>query len=115
MIIFSRDAEADQAFLRDVLGCPNVDAGGGRLIFKLPPAEVAVHPTDGADIHELYLMCDDIDRTMAELRERGVEFVAPVSEQPWGALTALNLPGGGRLALYEPRHETAYDLPEDLS
>ncbi|MGP4098229.1 VOC family protein [Nonomuraea sp. KM90] len=110
LIIYSRDADADRAFIRDVLGYPHVDAGGGWLIFKLPPAEMAVHPTDGADIHELYLMCDDLDRTMAELGARGVEFAAPAGEVSWGRVTAINLPGGGRLCLYEPRHETAYDL-----
>lgn len=110
MIIYSRDAEADRAFMRDVLGCPNVDAGGGWLIFKLPPAEIAVHPTDGTDIQELYLMCDDLERTMAELAARGVEFSGSIDEQRWGVRTAIDLPGGGRLGLYEPRHETAYDL-----
>lgn len=69
--MYSRDADADRAFLRDVLGYPNVDAGGGWLIFKLPPAEVAVHPTDTAETHELYLMCDDLERTMEELRAKG--------------------------------------------
>ncbi|TMR96786.1 VOC family protein [Nonomuraea basaltis] len=110
LIIYSRDADADRAFIRDVLGYPYAEVGGGWLIFKLPPAEVAVHPTDGADIHELYLMCDDLERTMDELRAKGVEFAAPVSDQGWGLLTAIMLPGGGRLGLYEPRHETAYDL-----
>jgi catechol 2,3-dioxygenase-like lactoylglutathione lyase family enzyme len=109
LIIYSRDADADRAFIRDVLGYPHVDVGGGWLIFKLPPAEAAVHPTDGAETHELYLMCDDLERTMAELRAEGVEF-APVSDQGWGLLTAITLPGGGRVGLYEPRHATAYDL-----
>lgn len=108
--MYSRDADADRAFLRDVLGYPNVDAGGGWLIFKLPPAEVAVHPTDTAETHELYLMCDDLERTMEELRAKGVEFADPVSDQGWGLLTAITLPGGGRLGLYEPRHQTAHDL-----
>jgi catechol 2,3-dioxygenase-like lactoylglutathione lyase family enzyme len=110
LILYSKDADADRAFLRDVLGCPNVDAGGGWLIFKLPPAEVAVHPTDAAETHQLYLMCDDLERTMEELRAKGVEFADPVSDQGWGLLTAITLPGGGRLGLYEPRHATAYDL-----
>ncbi|WP_327590398.1 hypothetical protein OHA25_27820 [Nonomuraea sp. NBC_00507] len=110
LIMYSRDADADRAFLRDVLGYPNVDAGGGWLIFKLPPAEVAVHPTDTAETHELYLMCDDLERTMEELRAKGVEFADPVSDQGWGLLTAITLPGGGRLGLYEPRHQTAHDL-----
>ncbi|MGI5288444.1 VOC family protein [Nonomuraea polychroma] len=116
LILYSRDADADRAFLRDVLGYPNVDAGGGWLIFKLPrgrfpvPSEVAVHPTDAAETHQLYLMCDDLERTMEELRAKGVEFSDPVSDQGWGLLAAITLPGGGRLGLYEPRHETAYDL-----
>ncbi|MDP4508718.1 VOC family protein [Nonomuraea turcica] len=110
LIIYSRDADADRTFLRDVLGYPNVDAGGGWLIFKLPPAEVAVHPADTAETHELYLMCDDLERTMEELRAKGVEFADPVSDQGWGLLTAITLPGGGRLGLYEPRHQTAHDL-----
>ncbi|MGP3963655.1 VOC family protein [Nonomuraea sp. 3N208] len=110
LIMYTRDADADRTFLRDVLGYPNVDAGGGWLIFKLPPAEVAVHPTDAAEAHELYLMCDDLERTMEELRAKGVEFADPVSDQGWGLLTAITLPGGGRLGLYEPRHQTAYDL-----
>lgn len=110
LIIYSRDADADRAFIRDMLGYPNVDAGGGWLIFKLPPAEVAVHPTEGADVHQLYLMCDDVKRTVEELRAKGVEITMPVSDEGWGLLTAITLPGGGRLGLYEPRHATAYDL-----
>ncbi|MFG1707929.1 VOC family protein [Nonomuraea sp. M3C6] len=110
LIVYSRDADADRAFIRDVLGFPNVDAGGGWLIFKLPPAEVALHPTDGAETHEIYLMCDDLERTMAELKAKGVEFASPVSDQGWGLLTAISVPGGGKLGLYQPRHETAYDL-----
>ncbi|MDX6251178.1 MAG: hypothetical protein QOF10_4538, partial [Kribbellaceae bacterium] len=73
VIIYSRDAEADRTFLRDVLGYPHVDTGGGWLIFKLPPAEVAVHPTDGAEKHELYLMCDNLEETTTELTGKGVE------------------------------------------
>ncbi|WP_419998737.1 VOC family protein [Streptomyces boninensis] len=110
VILYSRDAEADRAFLRDVLGQKHVDAGGGWLIFKLPPAEVAVHPADGDPKHELYFMCDDVEATVAELTARGVEFTAPVTEQRWGRLTALRLPGGGEVGLYEPLHPTAYDL-----
>lgn len=109
VILYSRDADADRAFLRDVLGYPHVDAGGEWLIFKLPPAEVAVHPTDGQETHELYLMCDDLETTRGELRAKGVE-VGEVSEQRWGILTSFTLPGGGSVGLYEPRHPTAYDL-----
>lgn len=109
-IVYSRDDEADRAFIRDVLGFPHVDAGGGWLIFKTPPAEVAVHPTDTAPSHQLYLLCDDIDATVADLTAKGVEFTGPVSRQRWGLLTAIRLPGGGELGLYQPRHPTAYDL-----
>lgn len=103
VIIYSHDAEADRRFLRDVLGYRHVDAGDGWLIFKLPPAEVAIHPTDGQSAHELFLMCDDVKATIAELTAKGVEFT-PVSEERWGLRTALKLPGGGELGLYEPRH-----------
>ncbi len=104
-IVFSRDAEADRAFFRDVLGFEHVDAGGGWLIFALPPAELAVHPSDEA-AHRLYLMCDDVRATVAELQGRGVEFLRDVGDEGWGLLTALRLPGGGELGLYEPKHPT---------
>lgn len=103
VMIFSRDAEADRAFLRDVVGLGAVDAGGGWLIFKLPPAEMGVHPSDKNDVHEFYLMCDDLDAERERLASNGVEF-GPVSTQDWGRSTAIPLPGGGRLGLYEPRH-----------
>jgi catechol 2,3-dioxygenase-like lactoylglutathione lyase family enzyme len=109
VIIYSTDAEADRAFFRDVLEYPSVDAGAGWLIFKLPPAEVAVHPAETAS-HELLLMCDDLDATMADLTSRGVEFSQPVQRQRWGVLTAFRLPGGGEVGLYEPLHERAHDL-----
>ncbi|MEU5720815.1 extradiol dioxygenase [Micromonospora sp. NPDC047738] len=104
MIIYSRDPEGDRAFFRDTLGYQHVDAGRGWLIFRLPPAELAVHPTDGEPAHELFLMCDDVEATMAELTVKGVEFTIPVTEERWGLRTALRLPGGGELGLYEPRH-----------
>jgi hypothetical protein len=107
VVIYSRDAEADRAFFRDVLQSPNVDAGHGWLIFALPPAEVAFHPTDGGPGHELYLMCDDLTATMAELTERKVEFSQPVTREQWGVRTAIRLPGGGELGLYEPLHPRA--------
>ena len=109
VIVYSTDAEADRAFFRDVLGYPHVDAGGGWLIFKLPPAEVAVHPTEGAGSHELYLMCDDLDAAIAMLAERGVSCAAPTDER-WGILTTIQLPGGGSLGLYQPRHDRATEL-----
>ena len=105
-VIYSESAEEVRAFLRDVLGFSSVDAGGGWLVFALPPAELAVHPSDGDSSHELYLMCDDLDATMAELSAKGVKF-QPVTEQRWGRLTSLILPDGARLGLYEPSHATA--------
>ncbi|MGH3764753.1 MAG: VOC family protein [Pseudonocardiaceae bacterium] len=102
VIIYSRDAEADRAFLRDVLGCPHADAGGGWLIFKLPPAEVAVHPIGEGESHELYLMCDDVEATVTELAAKGVEFVKPVSNQGWGLSTSIRLPGGGASGFTNP-------------
>lgn len=109
VIIYSTDADADRAFLRDVLGYPNVDSGGGWLIFKLPPAEVAVHPAGGPS-HELYLMCDDVTATVADLTVKGVEVAKPITDEGWGLLTAIRLPGGGELGLYEPRHPVAHSL-----
>ena len=106
-MIFSRETEAVRAFLRDTLEFPSVDAGGGWLIFALPPAELAAHPTEGDLHHELYLMCDDIQTTVEELTAKGVEFTGPVSDQGFGLVTAIKLPGGGELGLYEPRHPTA--------
>jgi len=107
VVIYSGDAEADRAFLRDVLGWSHIDAGHGWLIFKAPPAEVAFHPTDGEPSHELMLMCDDLDRTVAELVDQGVEFTRPVQDARWGRVTAFRLPGGGEIGLYEPRHPRA--------
>ena len=112
-LIYSPDAARVRALLRDVIGWPSVDAGGGWPIFALPPAEVAVHPSDdasGAPHQELYLMCDDLDATIAELGARGVELARPITNQAWGASTAIKLPGGGELGLYQPRHPTALGL-----
>jgi hypothetical protein len=103
-IIYSENAEADRAFLRDVLKLSSVDAGGGWLIFALPPAEVAVHPASGNGKHELYLMCDDVAALVRDMKARGVSCSA-VSDQRWGHLTELTLPGGGKLGVYQPRHE----------
>jgi len=103
VILFSEDAEADRAFIRDVLGFRSVDAGEGWLIFALPPAELAVHPADKAH-HELYLMCRDLDATVAALREKGASVSDDVTEREWGRMVALTLPGGSSLYLYEPRH-----------
>ena len=103
-IIFNQDADAVRAFFRDTLGFRSVDAGGGWLIFALPPAELGIHPTDGAGNHELYLMCDDIGTTVEELKAKGVEFTREITDARFGLMTALRLPDGGELAIYEPRH-----------
>ena len=110
VILYSTDAEADRALLRSLLGLPHVDAGGGWLIQQLPPGEVAVHPAETSGAVELYLVCDDVEATVAELSARGVAFEGEVSDQGWGRLTTIRLPGGGRLGLYEARHPTAFDL-----
>ena len=109
VIVYSRDADADRAFFRDVLEYPHIDAGGGWLIFKLPPGEVAVHPAEDAPSQELYLMCDDVNATVEQLAAKGVS-CDPVSDQGWGLLTGIRLPGGGELGLYEPRHPKATEL-----
>lgn len=104
-IIGSTDPEADRAFFRDVLGFESVDAGGGWLIFALPRAEVAIHPgKDGR--HELYLMCSDLDATLAELKRRGVNVESEIHDERWGRLGTIVLPGGSRLSIYQPRHPT---------
>ena len=111
-IVYSKDAEGMREFFRDVLGFPSVDAGDGWLIFALPPAEIAAHPTEGPDHHELYLMCDDVRTTVEELKAKGVELAHPVRDQRFGLLTALVLPGGGEIGLYEPRHASPLTLSE---
>jgi predicted enzyme related to lactoylglutathione lyase len=103
-VVFSREADKVRAFFGDVLGLAAVDAGGRWLIFALPPAELAVHPADGDGHHELYLMCDDIHATLAELRGKGVEVAREVSDQGWGLLAAIRLPDGGEFPIYQPRH-----------
>jgi catechol 2,3-dioxygenase-like lactoylglutathione lyase family enzyme len=103
-IVFSPDAEKTRAFFADVLGLSSVDAGGGWPIFALPPAELAVHPADGAGRHQLYLMCDDIHATLAELQGKGAEVAQEVSDEGWGLLAAVRLPDGSEFPIYEPRH-----------
>jgi hypothetical protein len=102
-IIYSTNPDADRAFLRDVLILPNVEVGEGWLIFGLPPAEVAVHPSDKNDRHEFYLMCDDVEAFVAEMKTHNVA-CGPVQDQGWGLLTQLTLPGGGKLGIYQPGH-----------
>jgi catechol 2,3-dioxygenase-like lactoylglutathione lyase family enzyme len=118
-IIYAEDAEKARAFFRDVLQFPYVDAHGGWLIFKLPPAELGIHPAgDAGDPssgapsghHELYLMCDDVDRTVADLTAQGVEFTSGIENQGFGRLVRLRVPGAGEIGLYQPRHPVAYDL-----
>lgn len=104
VIIYSKDADADRAFFKNVLKFKHVDVGHGWLIFALPPSEVAVHPSDENAVHEFYLMCDDLDATMAQLKKSGVACDAPAA-QGWGRSTRVKLPGGGELGLYQPRHE----------
>jgi hypothetical protein len=102
-ILYSANADADRAFLRDVLGLSGIDAGGGWLIFGLPPSEVAVHPAETSGHQELYLLCEDVEAFRAELARRRVA-CSPVDEQRWGRITHVTLPGGGTIGVYEPRH-----------
>jgi catechol 2,3-dioxygenase-like lactoylglutathione lyase family enzyme len=121
-IIYAADPEQARAFFRDVLELPNVDVHGGWLIFKLPPAELGVHPASAPEgqtgpgaapsgHHEIFLMCDDVVTTVAELTAKGVEFTAPIEQQRFGLLTRLRVPGAGELNLYQPSHATAHSLP----
>lgn len=107
LIVYTRDAAADRAFFRDVLGLRSVDAGRGWLIFALPAAEVAFHPAEDNGRHELFLMCDDVEETISELARHGVSCGEP-SDEGWGVRTTFRLPGGGELGLYQPRHPVAF-------
>ncbi len=115
-IIYADDAEKARAFFRDVLELPYVDAHGGWLIFKLPPAELGIHPAGDpgsaapSGHHELYLMCDDVTATVADLTAKGVEFTSDVEDQGFGLLVRLRVPGAGEIGLYQPKHATAYDI-----
>jgi catechol 2,3-dioxygenase-like lactoylglutathione lyase family enzyme len=113
-VIYAQDAERVRAFIRDVLGFPFVDAHAGWLIFKLPPGELGIHPAEAADSgrHELYLMCDDIQQTVEDLKARGVEFKGDVTDAGFGKLITLKVPGGGELGLYQPRHALAIELQD---
>jgi len=114
VIIYAEDPELAREFFRDVLALPNVDAHDGWLIFKLPPAELGIHPIDVPATetarHEVFLMCDDIETTVTDLEERGVEFTSPIQDRGFGLVTTLQVPGAGMLGLYEPKHPTGYDL-----
>ncbi|HJZ76609.1 MAG TPA: hypothetical protein VKE51_32965 [Vicinamibacterales bacterium] len=105
-IVYSKDATADRAFFRDVLGLPSVDAGHGWLIFALPPAEVAVHPAEENDRHDLYFMCGDLKTEISALAQKGVS-CSDVQEARWGSIVKIRLPGGGEVGLYQPKHPTA--------
>lgn len=108
VVIYSKNAEADRAFFRDVLGFKSVDAGHGWLIFALPPAEVAFHPSEEA-AHELFFMCDDLRAEISSLAAQGVR-CTEVEEARWGSITTVGLPGGGHIGLYQPKHPTALAL-----
>jgi catechol 2,3-dioxygenase-like lactoylglutathione lyase family enzyme len=106
VIVYSKDAEADRAYFRDVLGFESVDAGHGWLIFALPPAEAAFHPADENDTHELYFMCDDIRAELGALEKKKVKF-SKVQEERWGSVAKISLPGGGTIGIYQPKHPVA--------
>jgi catechol 2,3-dioxygenase-like lactoylglutathione lyase family enzyme len=109
VIVYSKNAEADRAFFRDILGFKSVDAGQGWLIFALPPAEAAFHPDEENDRHELYFMCDDLKAEMSALKKKGVA-CSDVHNERWGSITKIKLPGGGHVGLYQPKHPTALAL-----
>jgi predicted enzyme related to lactoylglutathione lyase len=103
-ILYAKKAEATRKFFKDVLRLPSVDVGHGWLIFGLPPAEMGVHPVMGKECHELFLMCDDLKKTVADLKKRGVKFKPKIHDQPWGTLITMKVPGGGNMGLYQPKH-----------
>jgi catechol 2,3-dioxygenase-like lactoylglutathione lyase family enzyme len=109
VVLYSKDSEADRAFFQDVLGFPHVDAGHGWLIFAMPPSEAAFHPSDKNDARELYFLCDDLKVEMSALKAKGVD-CSKVQEAQWGSITKIQLPGGGEIGLYQPKHKTAFDL-----
>ena len=109
-LMYSKRDAATRAFFSEVLGLSSVDAGHGWLIFKAPPAELAIHPTEGDEHHEIYLMCDDIDATVAELQAKGIE-TDEIMDRGWGRVTQITIPSGEKLGLYQPQHPTAFDMP----
>lgn len=106
-LIYTREPKAVRDFFRKTLKFRSVDAGQGWLLFALPPAELGVHPTESKGSYDLYLMCDDLEKTMAALKKKGVKFAREVTTAAWGRVTAIALPGGVELGLYQPRHPTA--------
>ncbi len=119
-LIYSDDADATRAFFRDVLEWPSVDSGGGWLIFKTPPSEIGMHPNQGPDgtiwqpvpTHQVSLMCDDVEATVAELRAKGVEVADEITDEGFGLVALVTVPGAGQMQLYQPRHEVAHSLPD---
>ena len=107
VVIYSKNAEADRTFFKDILGFPSVDAGHGWLIFALPAAEVAFHPQDDNNKHEMYFTCDDLKTEVADLREKHVQ-IGKTSEERWGTRTTISLPGGGTIGLYQPKHPVTF-------
>ena len=114
-IIYTEDAKRVRAFFKDVLNFPSVDAGGGWLIFALPPAELGIHPTKESNCHELFLMCDDIKATVEELKSKGVEFTQPIKNEQWGLVTSIKIPSEGKLGLYQPKHPTTAGLGQQMN
>jgi hypothetical protein len=110
VVVYSKDAEADRVFFRDVLRLASVDAGHGWLIFALPPAEAAFHPSEDNNRHELYFLCSDLKAEISALAKKNV-ICGPVQEERWGSITRISLPGGGLVGLYQPKHPTAFHLP----
>ena len=110
-LIHSDHAEEIRAFFRDVLKLPSVDAGHGWLIFSLPPAEIGMHPAEKGSHYELYLLCDDINSTVADLEKLGVKFSGPITDARFGFVTSITLPGGAELGLYQPKHPLAPPWP----
>ncbi|NNE00058.1 MAG: extradiol dioxygenase [Pirellulaceae bacterium] len=109
-VIYTADPDADRAFFRDVLKFPNVDVGGGWLIFGLPPAELAFHPADASGATEFYLMCDDVAAVKATLQSHAVE-TTDINDEGWGLLMHFTLPGGGKVGIYQPRHQRPDSVP----
>jgi predicted enzyme related to lactoylglutathione lyase len=114
-LIYAKDAEKARAFFRDVLEFPHVDAGEGWLIFALPPGEVGIHPGEQNGETELYLMCDDVEKTVKSLKAKGVVFTKPIEDQGYGIMTAFQIPGGPEMGLYQPRHPLACRAPKSAA